>query len=200
LPLAAGVGWIAIALSCVAATALAASLNLYTPLPHYMAPIAAAWCVLLTLAARFATQLRWRRFRAGRGMVGLIMVGLAVSVLMEFGVSLIRRQDGRWYQQRQSIERRLADNGKHLILVEYGPEHIPDYEWVYNHADIDAAAVVWARSLGTSPDAELRRYFAGRTVWQLVVNEDSDPNQSGIRREFALVPFATDSTHQPQRP
>lgn len=68
---------------------------------------------------------------------------------------------------RNTVQAALAKNGgQHLVFVKYRPDH--DYfrkEWIYNEADIDASAVVWARTLGTEQDAELRRYFAGRKVW-----------------------------------
>jgi hypothetical protein len=193
LPWAARGAWVTIALACMGVTAGAAALTLFALQPHYLAPLAAAWCALLTLGARFTAQLRWRRIRAGRGMVGLVLVCLVLSAVAEVGAALIRRQlrGTSWSWQRQEIERRLAKGGKHLILVEYGPRHDPGMEWVYNRADIDASAVVWARSLGESRDADVRRYFADRTAWRLAVSNDAGP--------FVLTPLATDIPRQPQR-
>jgi len=186
-------GWVAVAVACVALTAIGASLSLYALQPHYVAPIAAAWGVLLTMSARFLSQLRWQRRRVGKGIVALIGLCLTLSVATEMAAGVYRRLggSGRWWWQRQAMERQLTRSGKHLILVAYGPSHDPDEEWVHNRADIDAAPVVWARSLGESPDAELRRYFADRSVWQLVVPYDTG--------HFALTPLPATPTPQPQR-
>jgi hypothetical protein len=76
------------------------------------------------------------------------------------------------------IEERLDKlPGDHLVLVHYGPQtmdavrHHRNYqELVYNHADIDRAKVIWARSLGVEKDAELIRRYPDRQVWR--VEED----------------------------
>jgi hypothetical protein len=100
------------------------------------------------------------------------------SAVVECGIGLTRLQPTRgtaWNWKRQEIERSLSKAGEHLILVEYGPRHVADKEWVFNHGDIDAASVVWARSLGEAEDAELRRYFASRSAWRLRVENDNGP-------------------------
>src|SRR5262249_45174287 len=69
---------------------------------------------------------------------------------------------------RADLLRSLQSSGeRHLILVRYSENHIPDDEWVYNDADIDNARVVWARDMGTAANRELVRYFGGRQVWIL---------------------------------
>jgi hypothetical protein len=62
-----------------------------------------------------------------------------------------------------------ASPGQHLVIVHYGAAHSFAREWVYNAADIDAAKVVWARDMGAQNE-ELRRYFAGRKVWEIDAN------------------------------
>jgi hypothetical protein len=54
---------------------------------------------------------------------------------------------------------------KHLILVTYGEEHSPHHEWVYNRANIDAAKVVFARSM--ADNSALLDYFKDRKMWNL---------------------------------
>ena len=68
---------------------------------------------------------------------------------------------------RISIHQQLAEApGKQVVLVRYFRQHTFD-EWVYNEADIDRAAVVWARDLGPEENEKLHRYYPDRTLWLL---------------------------------
>jgi len=190
--------WTAMVLASVATTVVAGLLILYPAQPHYVAPAAGAWCIALTLAARSMAQLRFRTFKAGHYLAVLVFGCIVASAFLKIGVDIMLL-DGRpqaWPWQRQAMERTLATNGQHLIVVEYGPDHEPDQEWVYNSGDIDGAPVVWARSLGDSADLVLRRYFSSRNAWRLRVEPDSGP--------FVLTPLArvgADTTRQaPVRP
>ena len=51
----------------------------------------------------------------------------------------------------------------HLFQVEYPIVA----EWVYNDADIDSAAVTWAREMAPTHNERLLRYFSDRTAWLL---------------------------------
>ncbi len=70
--------------------------------------------------------------------------------------------------------------GKHVIFVHYMSFHSPHEEWVYNGADIDGSKIVWANSMSTQEDAELRSYFHDRQAW--IVEPDTDPT--------GLLPFS----------
>jgi hypothetical protein len=63
------------------------------------------------------------------------------------------------------IARLDATPGRDLVLVRDGPGNPLHYEMVYNKPDIDAAEVVFARSLGPERDEALLRHFSGRNVW-----------------------------------
>jgi len=182
--------WMFIALACLTTTGIGVVVNLYAWKAHYAAPAAAAWCILLAESARLGSQVRWRNWNLGRTAVQLVGLFLVLSFGLQ-GATFLALRDNRaieWHRVRQATERRLASNGKHLIIVEYGPRHLPDWEWVYNRADIDGSPVVWARSLGATDDAALRQYFAGRTTWRLYVDDDKGP--------FALTPLAEASRGQ----
>jgi hypothetical protein len=78
-------------------------------------------------------------------------------------------------ERRQEIASRLRDDGgRHLVVVRYGPRHNVNQEWVYNEADIDGAAIVWARELGPGSVGGLLEYFRGRRVW-LLEADSPDP-------------------------
>ncbi len=53
------------------------------------------------------------------------------------------------------------------MVVRYGADHDVHEEWVYNHADIDGSAVVWARDMGEARNRELLDYYHDRNVWLL---------------------------------
>ena len=74
-------------------------------------------------------------------------------------------------RERIGQAEQLAAEGKHLVVVRYGPEHSEHQEWVYNGADLDGAAVVWARDLGPEWYPQLRAAFPGRHYWLLYADE-----------------------------
>ena len=59
------------------------------------------------------------------------------------------------------------------MIVQYLPGHDPIQEWVFNTADLDRTAVVWARDMGAEKNAELIRYFADRTAWMVAPDQDA---------------------------
>jgi len=78
----------------------------------------------------------------------------------------LRRSD--WFLQRARILDQLSrTDGRHLVIVRYGREHVVHEEWVYNAADIDGAKVVWAREMDPARDCELLDYFRERRAWLL---------------------------------
>jgi hypothetical protein len=170
--------WLPLALASLASAGLAFSVTLYEAQPHYAAPAAAAWCLLLVSSARFLAQWRWRGRGPGRALVQLVFACTVLSFVAQLAVGALHLQPTRgvaWQWQRREIERSLSRNGSHLVFVEYAPSHAPDEEWVYNAADIDSSPVVWARSLGDSADADLRRYFAARSAWRVHVDSVGGP-------------------------
>lgn len=81
-------------------------------------------------------------------------------------------------QPRRPLGPQLAAiPGRHLVFVNYEPDHIFHFEWCYNGADIDGATVVWANRLSPERDRALRRYFADRRVWIV----DADADKPGLR-------------------
>jgi hypothetical protein len=71
-------------------------------------------------------------------------------------------------------EKMLRDRrGRHLVLVLYGPDHSIHDEWVRNEADIEGAAVIWARPLYPDSIEQLGRQFPDRTLWFVYVTAHS---------------------------
>jgi hypothetical protein len=74
-------------------------------------------------------------------------------------------------ERAELLKRLEALPGRQLVIVRYKPDHDYHTEWVYNEANIDAAAVVWAREMDQDNDRELTNYFKDRRVWLLEADE-----------------------------
>jgi hypothetical protein len=55
--------------------------------------------------------------------------------------------------------------GKHLVVVQYAPNHPTVYEVVFNDADIDGSDIVFARDMGEEENPKLLNYFGQRRAW-----------------------------------
>lgn len=135
--------------------------------PHYSAPIAGL------LYARFLQTLSrlydWRPARKPLGFaVGVFLVtffGIQFVQGVNFFVHL-RMPDWVYPVRRAEVIHELEQQtGKQLVLVRYSPKHDMHEEWIYNRADIDASAIVWAHEMGPQQDAPLLDYFHDRKVW-----------------------------------
>lgn len=140
--------------------------------PHYAAPAGPAVMLLAVQGIR-----HWRICARRRGgHYPLVVQALVLAQLLGFLPDLwchAAQQPNVFAMRRAGILRQLeAETGRHLVIVTYGPEHEVHQEWVYNEADIDAANVVWARSLGWRADQRLADHFADRRIWQLWADEE----------------------------
>lgn len=147
-------------------------------LVHYLAPALGLFFLLLVQCIRHLRLWRWRGRPVGQALARAVpMVCVAVAVLRVFAAAAgvpIEARRGSEDSNRRMIESQLeATPGKQLVIVHYGPGHIPHNEWVFNRADIDDAKIVWARDMGVSGDEDLLRYFRDRRVWLL--NADDRP-------------------------
>ena len=143
-------------------------------LPHYAAPLTAAFYALVMLAMRHLRLWQYRNQPVGKQMVRVIPV-LAVAVLVwQARILVLQRGPSAPSEDlgRFSVLAQLTGySGGQLVVVRHKPDNIADLDWVYNDADIDAAKVVWARDMGTSANEELIRYFKDRRVWLLEADE-----------------------------
>jgi len=138
---------------------------------HYFAP---ATALLYLIVIQCMRHLRcWRR-ETGAGVMLVRAVPLVCCgmVILRIAALLVHAQIEPVYP-RGNLDRakivRLFENapGQQLILVSYAQNHIPEDEWVYNGADIDAGKIIWARDMGRTQNQELLDYFPKRQVWLL---------------------------------
>lgn len=169
--------WAVLALASLGTTLVACALTLFFWQPHYIAPAAGAVAILYVNSARFYARAHRRGIKGGRILLGMIFATLLISTLVQLTTDAVSPEKNSWAWNRAAIQRRLAAEGSHFVLVEYGPRHDAGREWVYNEADIDASPVIWARSLGEAEDAAFMKHFANRRGWRLRVDDDMGPHE-----------------------
>jgi hypothetical protein len=161
----------------LAFTFLGFSVQTWT-LPHYFAPATAVLYLVVIQCMRHLRLWRWHNRAFGVSLVRLIpLVLCAVIVLRLTAVGVHASIEPKWPRgnlDRLQIMRDLARiPGKQLVVVDYGPHHDFDWEWVWNNAEIDSSKVVWARDMGDTGNQDLLNYFNDRRVWR--INGDASP-------------------------
>ncbi|MEX0802183.1 MAG: hypothetical protein WD688_02510 [Candidatus Binatia bacterium] len=135
---------------------------------HYIAPVVA----LNYFFVLNALQL-WRRHNRRVGELVCWLMPLLATVLLAKSLSGAIKQNrpSAWHMERSQVVKQLKQkDGKHLVIVSYGPNHSVHDEWVYNNADIDGAKVVFARHMDQTQDCKLAEYFRLRHLWSLDVD------------------------------
>ncbi len=159
--------WTRLALATIALFFAGFALEVWSE-PHYAAPITAPVLLLVVLGLRILWRLRVRRIPLGAAAV-CVLVAASIFLAARPVTRIWGRRPVGWMTARAKIESELERSGRrHVVFVRYGKDHDPLAEWVYNKADIDGSAVVWARELGTEKDAALRAYFRDRQAWTLL--------------------------------
>ncbi len=174
---------------CVSAVAVFAN-------PRYLAPTAPLILLLFVQAVRYLHVLARRRLPS---IQPVAVVALLLTLKLGLETAHVRSEaDQNFGAMRQRITQQLCDRpGDHLVLVTYGADHTTHEEWVYNRANIDAARVVWARSLGEERDSKLQAYFSDRTVWKLEANGPATA-LSCLTTQTGAIPLAQPATENRQ--
>jgi hypothetical protein len=139
-------------------------------LPHYVAP---AVCAIFAV---FVTAMRHLRLYAPRGLAfGLLFSRLIVLglVLQTANAVVAGNEDSlgfggvRMEGRLAFIQKLKAIPGEHLVFVRYSKNHDVHGEWVYNDADIEGSAIVWARELDAAQNRKLIEHFRDRHAWSV---------------------------------
>jgi hypothetical protein len=151
--------------------------------PHYMAPITGLVLFLVVEGLRHLRLWRWHGRSIGRFIVRAIIVIFIASIIPLLAQKMSVKPNA-WYLQRARMLAQLREDGqRHLVIVRYGPKHSVHAEWVYNEADIDSSAAVWAREMDPAENRELLDYFRDRHAWLL--------DLSGRQSTLKLLPYPT---------
>jgi hypothetical protein len=138
---------------------------------HYLsmlAPLVAGFVTLalLELARRFTR-------RGGAVLARALAVATLVTLTVALPRVILKHVSDAQPQPpaRDKLEREILARypGKHLVVVRYADGPHQPHEWVYNTADIDAQAVVYAHVLDDASNARLAAYYKDRSVWLLTV-------------------------------
>lgn len=154
--------WTAVAISACMCCGLIISTYRW---PHY---VAGGIGLLAVLAAYGFRLLRVTSKRYGPSLVFMLAALLCTQSWARSLHSTVLEEKARnFISARNSVTQAcLKQGGRQLILVRYAADHIPDYEYVFNSADIDGSAIVWARDMGEAKNQELIDYYRGsRKVW-----------------------------------
>ena len=158
-----------------------------TRVPHYMAPATVVWLALAMQGMRHLYNYRTKGRNVGRAVTRLLLVSVFVVAIVSLGNRILGVNYSPYIGYHTSVccsrpgnlarteiqDRLLASPGQDLVLVRYGPEHDPLYEWVYNRASIDTSEIIWARDMGPEKNRSLLEYFADRNTWLL--HPDQEP-------------------------
>lgn len=144
--------------------------------PHYVAPGTALAYILAVAALRrlrhYSVPLEW-----------LLLAAFVGVCIWDYATPLSRTlfDKSAFIAERDEVLNQLEHQpGKLLVLVDYGPHHDVNEEWVYNRADIDHARIVWAREMGPR-DKELFDYYPDRQVWRFFQNGSAGMDLSPLR-------------------
>ncbi len=138
---------------------------------HYAAPIFPL-VALVCIAAMRQTFNSLKGFSLNLekiyvGVIMLLFVTMSVMTTYSYTSGL------KWNHTREKIIHTFSKTSNdHLIFVQYGSQHNPHFEWVYNDANIDGSQVVWARDISLTANTQLRAYFKDRVHWLLLVQNE----------------------------
>jgi hypothetical protein len=149
---------------------------------HYFAPATALFLLISLQCLRHLAHCQWRGRPVGLALArGIPLAFCAALVFRLISIPLHAKTELPWPPgnlDRAAILHTLEGSpGQQLVFVRYSANHNVDYEWVYNHADIDGSKVVWARDMGDANNQELLQYFKNRQAWILDA-DDSPPKLS----------------------
>ena len=139
--------------------------------PRKIAPVT---CLIILILIQSLRQLRicsWRGKPIGRCIFRLLLIIFFVSIVISFSTYF---HDSTWAPSRQRSElmhKLTNDSARHLIIVRYGPNHFPHFDWVYNSADIDSSKIIWAKELGFEQNRKLLEYYNDRKIWLLKADQ-----------------------------
>lgn len=139
-------------------------------LAHYAAPGWLAWFLVIVYSIRWVRMYRWKGKPLGRYLICFCVMNTCWFLCM-LHLVLPAYFPAGWNAQKQKITNLLlTQGGKHLVFMEYGPNHNTGEEWVYNGADLQSQPILWARSMNAEANHQLIKNYPGRQVWLIRID------------------------------
>lgn len=135
---------------------------------HYFSPATGLLLLLTMFGFQYLSALPARRVRVGTSAMvvfaGVLLIYASVCVVREIRQPAI----SPFADERRTVLHQLQTlGGRHLVIVRYSPQHSIHEGWIYNHADVDSATIVWAEDMGAEQNRELVTYYRDRKIWLL---------------------------------
>lgn len=150
--------------------------------PHYFAPAFASFLAVLLVGLRQLRRWSWCGRPTGVFLSRTIPIGCVLMAAIPASAHWLGWRLSFWplqwalgspvvIQGPKIQSAVLAEGRKALVFVEYGKDHDPGFEWIYNEPDIPAAQIIWARRVDPKSDAALTKRFRDRSIWILRPDE-----------------------------
>ena len=140
---------------------------------HYLSPALGLLAVAVVLGLRTFSAFRVRGRRIGHHLAAVLVLAAAVGLVRNTVLTLRPGERGYGIRRAEMIARLSAEEGRHLVFVEYGPRHDVHQEWVYNGADLEGTRILFARSILPGANERLLALYSGRRAW-LLSPDDGD--------------------------
>ncbi len=152
--------------------------------PHYVAPLVAPVVVVYLASARRLAQIGDGPYRAGRLLAVLLAAGWFWMGAEWYSTALAVSDPylrPPWAKVRADVQDWLSHEapGKHVVLLRYSLRHNFHDEWVYNGADLEGPAVLFARDMGPEQNAKLVAHYRDRKFWVAYVDSRRSPIKVG---------------------
>ena len=147
--------------------------------PHYLSPVAAP----ITLGIVFGLRRAFCRIPGTRPSMGLVALAVCIC-LGGFRLAVVwpaadaitgKSVESARHDLMVNLETRQLDG---LVLVLYGPGHLPAAEYVYNGSELRSSSgaggprIVWARALDESRDRQLVASYPDRAAYVYFLDQN----------------------------
>ena len=160
---------------------------------HYLAPVAPVLYLLLAASIAHLVDVGQRSAWA-RHLLKAVAALFLLVLLFRVAFTFTEDETPTFGKQRDAVLASLEESpDPDLVFVQYRRGHAVHNEWVYNDADIDGSAVVWARDMGAEANRRLLEYYPDRTPWLMLVGSEDqvvDADEAEPVRLMAYPPEA----------